>query len=309
LNRDFGTGLLYAFLAAAIFGTQFPIAKSVFVQVDALHMAVFRSVVAVVLLLALLAWREGLSAWRYDGRMRHATIIGIFGMTASPLLVFGGLMLTRPEVAAVVVATQPAMTALAEWLVHNRRPARFTIACIVVAFGGVFTVVTRWSVSLAPHGMELLGDVMVLAGAFSWVVYTMAAARFRGWSVLRFTTLTMLPGALLTLALAVSAVSLGLLASPSLQQWVAVSPQLAYLTLFGVIVSMTAWTAGAQRIGALNAVLFLNLVPVITFLIGWMQGRRFEQIELVGAALVIAALAANNLYVRRAHAAPAVSPV
>jgi drug/metabolite transporter (DMT)-like permease len=78
-----------------------------------------------------------------------------------------------------------------------------------------------------------------------------------------------------------------------------VGPELAFLALGGVLVSMICWNAGTRRIGVLNAMLMLNLVPVVVFAIRFAQGQRFEAIELVGAGLVIGALAANNLYLRR----------
>jgi hypothetical protein len=43
-------------------------------------------------------------------------------------------------------------------------------------------------------------------------------------------------------------------------------------------------------------------VPIVVFAIGFLQGQRFEAVELAGAGLVIGALAANNLYLRYAHA-------
>jgi hypothetical protein len=54
--------------------------------------------------------------------------------------------------------------------------------------------------------------------------------------------------------------------------------------------------------------LVLNLLPVVTFAIGFAQGARFATAELAGVALVVGALAANNLYLRakrRAGVAPA----
>jgi hypothetical protein len=48
--------------------------------------------------------------------------------------------------------------------------------------------------------------------------------------------------------------------------------------------------------------LMLNLVPVGVFAIEAALGRSFATIELAGAALVIGALAANNLYLRGASA-------
>jgi hypothetical protein len=44
--------------------------------------------------------------------------------------------------------------------------------------------------------------------------------------------------------------------------------------------------------------LMLNLIPVIVFAIEAWLGRSYAAIELVGAGVVIGALAANNLYLR-----------
>ena len=45
--------------------------------------------------------------------------------------------------------------------------------------------------------------------------------------------------------------------------------------------------------------LMINLVPIGVFGIEAALGRRYEAVELAGAALVIGALAANNFYLRR----------
>src|SRR5690606_529441 len=131
----------------------------------------------------------------------------------------GGLTFTRPEVVAVIVATQPATTALAGWLVYGRRPGRFTLGCVTLAFLGAITVITRWSPALAPAGMELVGVLMIFGGSLCWVAYTLATPTFVGWSMLRFTTITVVAGALgnFTLVLVLSAA--GVIATPGAGQW------------------------------------------------------------------------------------------
>jgi drug/metabolite transporter (DMT)-like permease len=74
-----------------------------------------------------------------------------------------------------------------------------------------------------------------------------------------------------------------------------------------VLAAMILWNAGNQRVGALNAMLMLNLMPVIVFAIRFAQGERFLPVELAGAGLVIGALIANNLYLRASHARRATS--
>ena len=61
---------------------------------------------------------------------------------------------------------------------------------------------------------------------------------------------------------------------------------------------MILWNWGNNAIGALNTMLLLNLLPVVTFAIGFAQGARFSAAEIFGVAMVVGALAANNLYLR-----------
>jgi drug/metabolite transporter (DMT)-like permease len=120
----FGAGLAAALLAVVIWGVQFPVAKDAFAQIDPFHITAIRYLVGTLALLPLVLWREGLQVLRYEGRFASATLHGLIGMCGSPMLVFWGLAHTRPEHTAIIVSTQPVLTALAEWLVRGRRPTR-----------------------------------------------------------------------------------------------------------------------------------------------------------------------------------------
>ena len=302
MQPQFATGVALALVAVLLWGAQFPIAKSVFATVDPYHVSLIRYGVATLLLVPIIAWREGPAAFRYYGRAWRASLLGVIGMCGSPLLVFAGLSLTRPEHAAIIVALQPSMTAIADWGLRGRRPARFTVACIATAFVGVVLVVTKGDPSLVLGKRELLGDLLVLVGAACWVVYTMGTERFGGWSTLKLTLLTLIPGSI-GLAVATAAlVALGVARVPTPQGLASVAGELAFLALAGVLAAMICWNAGNRRIGALNSMLMLNFVPIVVFAIGFLQGQAFEPVELAGAGLVIGALAANNLYLRHAHA-------
>ena len=303
MPTKFASGLALAFAAVLLWGIQFLVAKAAFVAIDPFHVSLIRYGVATLLLGAFVLWRDGRSALRYYGRAWPASVLGLVGMTGSPMLVFAGLGLTRPEHAAIIVSLQPSMTAIADWWLRGRRPAGFTLGCIGVAFAGVVLVVTRGEVALAPGHGELLGDALVLAGAACWVVYTMGTESFRGWSSLKFTLLTLIPGTIGLVAATAVLVGLGLAWVPDGAALAAVGPELGFLALGGVLASMICWNAGTRRIGALNAVLMLNLMPVVVFAIRFAQGQRFAAVEVAGAALVIGALAANNLYLRRKRAA------
>jgi len=293
------SGVALALAAVLLWGVQFPVAKAAFAAVDPFHVSAIRYGVATLLLSAFVLWRNGMGAFRYYGRAWPASVLGLVGMTGSPMLVFAGLGLTRPEHAAIIVSLQPSMTAIADWWLRGRRPARFTLGCIAAAFAGVVLVVTKGNVAVALGRGELLGDALVLAGAACWVAYTMGTESFRGWSSLKFTLLTLIPGSIGLVVTTALLVRLGPARVPGWAALGSVGPELAFLAFGGVLVSMICWNAGTRRIGVLNAMLMLNLVPVVVFAIRFAQGQRFEAIELVGAGLVIGALAANNLYLRR----------
>ena len=285
-----------------LWGVQFPVAKSAFASVDAFHITAIRYALGALALVALLVWLEGQVALSYYGQFWATALVGLVGMCASPMLVFFGLALSSPEHAAIIVALQPSMTALADWALRGRRPGRFTLACLALAFAGVVTVVTRGDPVHAFARRGLTGDILVFLGAGCWVGYTMAAEIFKGWSALRFTTLTIIPGSLGCIAVTAVLVAAGVSVVPGTAALAGVGWHLVYLTLGGIVISMLCWNAGNQRIGPLNTMLLMNLVPVVTFAVRFAQGARPTPLELLGAALVISSLVANNFYLRRMSA-------
>ena len=147
-------------------------------------------------------------------------------------------------------------------------------------------------------GGTFLGDVLIFLGAMSWIAYTIGAVSFPGWSALRFTTLTCLPGtAGIFLITAIAGLG-GYVGAPALATVASLGWELAYLAVLTVVLAVLFWNMAIGYLGALNTMLLGNLVPVVTFAIRILQGHRFETIELGGAALVVAALIANNLYLR-----------
>jgi len=299
MKSGFAGGVAAVLVAVVLWGTQLPVAKDVFSVVDPLTVTAIRYGVGALCLVGFCAWREGARALLYYGKFWPATLVGVLGMSLSPMFVFVGISLSSPEHGAIIIALQPSMTALADWAVRGRRPANFTLACVVLAFCGVVVVVTRGDPELLVGKTELAGDLVVVAGAICWVIFTMAIENFKGWSALRFTALTLIPGTLATFAITAVLAAAGVIGPPDAAALASVGWKLAYLTFGGVVVAMLCWSIGNQRIGALNSMLLVNFVPVVTFAVRFAQGRRFGVIELVGALLVIGSLMANNLYLRR----------
>src|SRR5688572_19841978 len=291
-------GIGWMALAIVCWTPLFSIAKRTLPILDAFALGTVRYAIGVALLIALLAAFEGRAALNFGGRMAAATVAGLIGITGFNLFVWVGLSYTRPEHGSIILALQSPLTALAVWVVHGQRAAPFTLGCVAAAIGGVALVITKGDLSNALAGGSLLGDALIFLGAISWVTYTLSAGRFPGWSPLRYTVLTCIPGAVgLVIAHAI-ALALGAAVMPSFDTLAAVWWQILYFSVCTVVLGVLGFNAGARALGPLNAMLMLNLIPIGVFAIEAALGRSFAAIELAGAAVVIGALVANNLYLR-----------
>lgn len=301
MNRSFLVGLGAGFAAVVIWGVQLPIAKDAFVKVNPYHLTSIRYCIALSVLMAILVVREGWGALSFRGAALRASVFGVLGMSLSPLLAFVGMSLSSAEHIVVIGALQPSIAVVAMWLFRRRRPARFTLACIMAAFVGVVLVVTKGNPAFVETPRQLVGDAIALIGASCWIAYTIGVAQLSGWSTWRVTVLTMIPGAIATTLVTVVMTALDVIRVPDAQALWSVGWQLAYLSFAGVVFGMLAWNFGSRRIGVLNSSLLINFMPVVTFGFRAAQGHPIAGTEIAGAALVVGALILNNLYLRRQY--------
>jgi drug/metabolite transporter (DMT)-like permease len=292
-------GAAFATTTAVIWGGMFVIGKSALDRIDAFHLTTVRYGVASAVLLVLLGVVEGRGALGLEGRGVRLWLLGSLGFAGFNLLAFTGLHHARPESASLIVAFAPIVTALVLWARTGVRPRRFVLITFPAALFGVALVISRGDLT-SIGGSVGWGDALVLAGVVSFVVYTISAGEFPGFSPLRYTALTASLGWTTILGATVIATVSGLEPLPSAGSVWSVTPQLAYITFLGAVVAVLLWNASVGSIGAQNTALSGNLLPVTTFAIEIARGYRPGGLELAGAAITIGALVASNLLARRA---------
>jgi drug/metabolite transporter (DMT)-like permease len=297
--------VLFATTTAVVWGGQFVVGKSALETIDAFPLSTVRYALAAALWLLVLIVLEGRGSLRLDGRGWRLFWLGSLGFAGFNLFAYTGLAHARPETASLIVALAPLLTALVLWHRTKVRPARSTFVLLAVALVGVGLVVSAGHPSTLLHGALGWGEVLVLAGVFSFVLYGLGAAEFASFSPLRYTALTAALGWLTIAGATVVAIATGLVEAPTAAQLTSVWPQIAYLAIPGAFVAVLTWNAAIKAIGPQNAVLFSNLIPVTTFAIEIVRGYRPNAIEVLGAALTIGALVASNLLARRTAPAAA----
>jgi len=298
-SRNATLGVLFATTTALAWGGQFVVGKSALQTIDAFPLSTVRYALAAALWLLVLVALEGRGSLRLDGRGWRLFWLGTLGFAGFNLFAYTGLAHARPETASLIVALGPLLTALVLWHRTKVRPARATFALLGVALLGVALVVSAGHPSSILHGALGWGEVLVLAGVLSFILYSLGAAEFASYSPLRYTALTASLGWLTIAGATLVAIATGLVAAPTAAQLTSVWPQIAYLAIPGAFVAVLTWNAAIKAIGPQNAVLFSNLIPVTTFAIEIARGYRPNAAELLGAALTIGALVASNLLARR----------
>lgn len=294
----------FPLVAVVSWGAMFPVLASALVHVDALNLTAVRYGLATLAFVAFLIAREGPAALRLDGRAGPVSVLGILGFAGFNLLTNLALGHAAPQNVALFAATTPVVTHLVRWVRDGVRPRPVLLGLSVFALVGVGLVITRGRLDgLSRIGV---GELMMIAAVLCWAMYTHGSSRFGDWSPLRYTTLTAVAGTLALLLAAAVADLAGWQHAPNAAALTAIAPQLAYVVVLGAVIAVLAWNTGAQRLGPANAALFMNLVPVTTFVVQIARGYRPVAVELVGAALTLAALVAANLATRSRMAA---SPV
>ena len=298
-SRNATLGVLFATTTALVWGGQFVVGKSALQTINAFPLSTVRYALAAVLWLLVLVVLEGRGSLRLDGRGWRLFWLGTLGFAGFNLFAYTGLAHARLETASLIVALGPLLTALVLWHRTKVRPARATFVLLGVALLGVALVVSAGHPSSILHGALGWGEVLVLAGVLSFILYSLGAAEFASYSPLRYTALTASLGWLTIAGATLVAIATGLVAVPTTAQLTSVWPQIAYLAIPGAFVAVLTWNAAIKAIGPQNAVLFSNLIPVTTFAIEIARGYRPNAAELLGAALTIGALVASNLLARR----------
>ncbi len=275
-------------LVVLLWGGSYSGIKAVQAAIPAVPLATFRCAVAALVMLA------GLLAARPWPRLRPrewATIalLGLAGTTVFHLGMVSGLALTTPAHAALLVNLSPLFASVlaAAWL--GERLAGRRLAGILLALTGMALIVGRGDL----RGGALLGDLLALAAALGWTVYSVAGKPMLArHPPLTVTGLAMVVGTLPLLPLGLP----GLLAVP----WRRLTPTtwllLAYLSVGTIVVAYLLWYWALARAATARVVVYSYLIPLVAATISIALGQDVPTPSLVaGAVAVVGGVALTQL--------------
>lgn len=295
-------GLLLCLVAVISWGGMFPVMAPALNIMDPFYFTLFRYGSVAIIFSLILLYVEGPKSFRPEGQSLKLWIFGTSAFAGFSFLVFLGQKVAGPSgaiIASVMMAVQPLLSVLVNWIYRSIKPTVVSVISMIIAALGVFMVVTKGNPSALLSGNNtLLAVMLILFGALCWVIYTAGGADFPKWSILRYSTLTTLYGVASVIVVLVIATSLGWLSFPTIRSIGSVSSALIYMITLAGVIAVFAWNLGNRLIGPINGILFMNLVPITSFIISITNGYKVSVFELLGCTITIAALISNNIYGR-----------
>lgn len=274
-------------LSAASFGLTWVAGPWATDEIPPLVVACVRFTIAAALLFAFCRWRG------VPIPMRRADLPLVIGVTATSVVVYNILFLYGVRLAAashgsvIVPGFIPVITLVLARIVFDERIAWRRAAGAGLALGGLALVVGP---AFAGGRDEMVGDLMFVAGAFTWAVYAIlgrsATRRFHAAAI---TFLSAALGAVTfaVLTLIVEPAGFAALGTASPRALAGV----IYLGTFGTVLSFVFFYLGVERIGAARASAYAVLIPLfgVAATVS-VLGESIEPVALLGAAFVVAGL-------------------
>ena len=219
-------------------------------------------------------------------------VLGIIGNVFYLTLFIHGLELTKAGNVGLLMSVGTVFTALLSRLLGYEYQDRRVWVGIFLSFGGVAVILVE-SAEFAVGTGTLVGDLITLAAACCWSVYTVfSKTLMRSYSPLTFTTLT----------LSVGAVALFFLSLPDLMDlnWGQISTksylELGYSSVFSLAVAYSIWFYCVDRLGSTKTAIYINLVPFGTLLFAWFFIREeITLLQILGGILILTGIYLTKL--------------
>ena len=283
-------GNLGCFFAMLMWSFTFPASEVLLETWGVMALIVIRTMLAVMTLMAIWVWIDGLAKVLSAPWVRGITVGGVgFGIGAVLLLV--GQKMSDPVAPAIAAAMMPIAGAAVEVIFDKRRlRLRLIIAIALALIGGLLA----GGVNLGDATFGL-GTVFCVIGIFLFAWVTRAATRdFQTLSSIGQTTVTLIGCLIVVIIIYALCLISGLgethVGSTSSKNLLL----LLVMSVASIAIAQLLWIWGADRLGILFASLHMNVAPfyvmaIVVICMGehWVWSQAFGAI-IVGLGVLIA---------------------
>lgn len=218
--------------------------------------------------------------------------LGATGVFCYNVFFFSGLHYISAGRAALIIASTPLVITIFALLVFKEPLSPLKVLGILLSITGAMFVISNGHPSTIFTGGFGKGELSLLGCVFSWSAYTLIGKKMlSSMSPLSSVFFSSIIG---TALLFIPAIATGLFQDiPELtfNNWV----ELSYLGIFGTALGFSWYYGAIKKIGATQAGVFINLVPVFAVILSWLiLGEAIKPSVLIGGAMILSGVSLTN---------------
>jgi drug/metabolite transporter (DMT)-like permease len=288
-------------LMTFFWGSNFTVLKTALRELPGPGLNGIRMVLASLLFIAVIAWREGLGASiRGVARADWPAIIALslVGHGLYQLLFLGGVARTSVSNSALIFGCTPVMVSVLSAALGHERPGWTRWLGTALSLAGIYFVVGHG----ARQGISSpAGDLLILLAMFSWSIYTVGTRSLLDrYSPVFITGLTMTIGTLVYAPFALLWLKGVDLSAVSVLAWAGI----AYSAAFALVAAYIIWYTAVHRLGGGHTAIYSNVVPIVAMAVATLVlGEPTTTAKIAGTAAVLAGVALTRFDPRRTYAA------
>lgn len=269
---------LLTILLMFMWGISYPSIKVVVNEIEPSLSAFYRFIVSSIILYIILKVKFPEEKLLKEDRLRMA-LGGLFGVALYFFFENYSVLFTSASNVAILISSIPVFTLISQAVFFKEKMPVSKILGALLSFAGIIIIVTsKGTVSLFSKGM--LGDLMALAAALSWVVYNVLTSKFKGnYNSLTISAYQGLWGCLF--------LSPSLFFSPIGMPSAKAVLNLLYLSLGCTCFGYVLYIYCLKRLGATVLSTYINLQPIISLVFAYLLLKESVTPWQVAGSIVI----------------------
>ena len=285
-------------LLVLIWGSNFSVVKAALSEFSPLAFNSTRFVLASVVLALFLAASGTRIRFEKTDALRLVGL-GLLGNVAYQALFIYGIDGTRAGNAALMLSTVPLIVTVLSVGLKHETISRAGWAGVALSIAGIALILWGSSRGLSFGSDTIRGDLIMLAAALAWSVYTVLSSPFvQKYGTLPVTAFTMWTGTIGLVAVSTPALAAQDWGSISLGAW----GGLVFSGALSIALAYLLWYYGIRHLGSSRTAVYSNTVPVVALLVAWLTlGEVPTGVQVAGTVMILGGIGLARLQRRPAE--------
>ena len=294
-QKDISLGILLALIATIIWSGNFIISRYVIHLIGPISLAFLRWSFASLILLPF-AWKVFKEDWSIiKSRSVYFFWTALTGVSLFNTFVYiAGHSTSAINMALIGTTSSPIFASILALLFLKEKMGLMRIIGLITCIIGILLLLSQGSIEKLMAFHFSTGDLWVLAGAFSFAIYSVLVRRKpTGISSIRFLLVVFSLGSILLFPFFLFEQSY----APPIIWNTELIGSIVYLGVGASVISFLCWNLALHKLGTGRTVIFGNLIPVFSTLEAvWLLGERVSMIHWISGLLVVLGLVLANTY-------------